>query len=105
MKPASEVLASVRSRLSSPEALSRTHQAVDKDGNPSSPLSKDAVAWGIIGAVYAAGLPREYDLSGAIDYIYKVVSGSISIFSQDASHESILAVIDKALESAKEDGR
>lgn len=111
MKKPSEVLKAVRKRLEpkddegNPATLSRYYGAENKEGKPALPLGKDAVRWDLIGAVYATGMPREWDHSGAIDYLRRSIVSSLAIFVQEATHDTILDRIDDAIRWAEADGK
>jgi hypothetical protein len=111
MKKASEVLRSVRTRLEpvdkdgEPIALSRHYAAMNKERKPEIPLSPKAIAWNLTGAIYATGMTREWDLTGALEYLIRAVGSNITIFVQDAKHEIILERIDDAIAMAERDDR
>lgn len=99
MKP-SEILTAARELISAPERLARGQYARDINGEGCSSDDENAVCFCSIGAIHRVG--GDWDEKR---FLRAEMDGTIIDFHETHTHAEILSAFDRAIESAKEQGK
>lgn len=93
-----EALISVKELLSDPNKWSRESQAMSANGRSVEPLSKRAVSWSVVGAVFKI-TNYDYPAFYLLKEIDEEAGDAIELYEDTHTHDEVISLLGRVVES------